>query len=77
MIDDLDEKIATIKSGRASTDIFNDIEINAYGEKHPFADLCQTIVKGTNALLVKVFDDAVKEEVIKALQRTDLDLSVT
>ena len=58
-----------IKSGRASPNMFDHLEITAYGEKHPFSDLCQVIVKGTNLLLVRVFDDAAKEDVIKALQR--------
>jgi len=43
------------------------LEINAYGEKHPFVDLCQTIVKGNNNLLVKIFDEGIKDEVLKAL----------
>ena len=52
--------------------------MTAYGEKHPFPDLCQVIVKGSNQLLVRVFDDAAKEDVIKALQRSqDFDMNVT
>lgn len=58
--------------------MFDHLEITAYGEKHPFSDLCQVIVKGTNLLLVRVFDDAAKEDVIKALQRAqDFDMNVT
>jgi ribosome recycling factor len=33
----------------------------------PFSDLCQVIVKGTNNLLVRVFDEQAKDDVIKAL----------
>ena len=58
-----------MRTGRASPNIFDHLEVTAYGEKHPFADLCQVIVKGSNQLLVRVFDDAAKEDVIKALQR--------
>lgn len=58
--------------------MFDHLEITAYGEKHPFSDLCQVIVKGTNLLLVRVFDDAAKDDVIKALQRAqDFDMNVT
>ena len=36
------------------------------------------IVKGSNQLLVRVFDEAAKEDVIKALQRSqDYDMNVT
>ena len=66
-IESLEEALKQIKSGRASPSMFDHLEITAYGEKHPFADLCQVIVKGANQLLVRVFDDGVKEDVIKAL----------
>jgi ribosome recycling factor len=33
-----------IKSGRASPTIFNDIEVNAYGEKQLLGDLATTVV---------------------------------
>jgi ribosome recycling factor len=63
----LDATLKLIRSGRASPNIFDHLEVMAYGEKHPFSDMCQTIVKGTNNLLVRVFDDGVKEDVIKTL----------
>jgi ribosome recycling factor len=67
LVSSLDEELKQIKSGRASPNMFDHLEITAYGEKHPFSDLCQVIVKGTNLLLVRVFDDNAKEDVIKAL----------
>ena len=35
------------------------------------------MVQGSNNLLVKVFDESVKEEVLKALNRSNFDLSLT
>lgn len=64
-----------MKSGRAGPNIFDHLEINVYNEKHPFSDLCQTIVKGNNMLHVKVFDEGAKDEVLKALTRSDFDLT--
>ena len=72
----LEDELKTIKSGRASNDIFDDLEVKAYGEFHPFGDLCQTIVRGNQLLTVKVFDESVKDEVIKALTRAELDIEV-
>lgn len=63
----MDETLKQIRSGRASPNIFDHIEVIAYGEKHPFSDMCQVIVKGTNNLLVRVFDETAKDDVIKAL----------
>lgn len=72
----LDEQLASIKSGRASPTIFNDVLVKAYGEEFPLADLATTVVQGSSNLVVKVFDEGVKEEVLKALQRSDFEMSV-
>lgn len=66
-IEGLEEALKDIHSGRASPNMFDHLEIVAYGEKHPFADLCQVIVKGSSNLLVRVFDEAAKDDVIRAL----------
>ena len=72
----LEESLASIKTGRASPTIFNDIAVKAYGEEYPLGDLATTVVQGTNNLVIKVFDESVKEEVLKALQRSDFELSL-
>ena len=63
----LEESLATIKSGRASPTIFNDILVKAYGEDYPLGDLATTVVQGSNSLMIKIFDESVKEELLKAL----------
>ena len=68
--------MSKINSGRASPQIFSDLEVKAYGEMYPFGDLATTVVQGNNLLLVKVFDESVKEEILKALQRSQFELSV-
>jgi len=75
-IETLDESLASITSGRASPNIFNDIMVKAYGEEYPLGDLATTVVQGSNNLLVKVFDETVKEDVLKGLQRSDFELSL-
>ena len=72
----MEDDLTTIKSGRASNDIFDDLQVKAYGEHHHFSDLCQTIVRGDQLLTVKVFDESVKEEVMKSLARSEMDIDV-
>ena len=50
--------------------------VKAYGEEFPLGDLATTVVQGSNNLVIKVFDEGVKEEVLKSLQRSDFELSV-
>ena len=70
------DKLKSIKTGRATNDIFDDLEVKAYGEMQCFQDLCQTVVRGQQLLTVKVFDEGVKDEVLKALNRADMDIEV-
>jgi ribosome recycling factor len=72
----LEESLDSIKSGRASPTIFNELEVKAYGEMQMFGDIAMTVVQGNNNLMVKVFDESVKDEVLKSLQRSDFDLDV-
>ena len=71
-----EDDLKTIKSGRATNDVFDDLEVKAYGEMQSFGDLCQTIVRGNQILTVKVYDESVKDEVVKALNRSNMDIEV-
>ena len=75
-VEELEEKLNEIKSGRASPTIFNDLEVKAYGEKTPMQDIASVSVQGTSNLVVKVFDESVKEEVVKALQKSEFEMSL-
>ena len=37
--DELDDELGSVKSGRASTKIFDDLEVKAYGEMQYFCDV--------------------------------------
>ena len=51
--------------------------MKAYGEEYPLGDLATTVVQGSNSLLIKVFDEGVKEEVFKSLTRSEYELSAS
>ena len=76
VIEIFEDNLKKIKSGRASNDIFDELEVKAYGEMSRLGDLCQTIVRGNQLLTVKCFDESVKEEVIKSLNRSNFDIEV-
>jgi ribosome recycling factor len=46
ILEELEVQLKSIKTGRATNDIFDDLEVKAYGESQKFGDLCKTIVKG-------------------------------
>lgn len=77
MLAEAKAELDKVKSGRAAPDIFDHVEVSAYGQKQAFSQVGQVIVKGSQTLLVKVFDEAVREEVVKALTRSEFDLTCT
>jgi ribosome recycling factor len=46
VIEEFADSLKSIKSGRASNDIFDELEVKAYGEIQRLGDLCQTVVRG-------------------------------
>lgn len=46
VLESLENDLKSIKSGRATGDIFDDLDVKAYGEMTKFGELCQTIVRG-------------------------------
>jgi len=60
----LEDELKNIKSGRASSNIFDAVESTPMERSivcRSLLDCCQ----GANILLVKVFDETIKEDVIK------------
>lgn len=57
--------------------MFDDLEIKAYGEIHYLKDLATASIQGTNTILIKVFDESVKEEVLRSLNRLDMEKNVS
>ena len=57
--------------------MFDDVEVKAYGETHLLRDLATASLQGTNTILLKVFDDSVRDEIMKSLTRVDMELSTS
>ena len=76
VVEDLEESFKAIKSGRASNDIFDELDVHVYGDTCRFGDLCQTIVRGEQLLTVKLFDPNIKDEILSALSQCDFDIEV-
>ena len=75
-VEELEEALATIRSGRATADMFDDLQVQAYGDQQDWSEVCQTIVRGTASLTVKIYDPSVKDEVVKALNQADMDMEI-
>ena len=71
------EELKEIKGHRASSSMFDGVVVQAYGGKHKLPDLGQTIVRGENNVVISVYDETVKESVMKAIVVHDPELEVS
>lgn len=70
-------ELKEIKGHRASSNMFDSVMVQAYGSKHKLPDLAQTIVRGENSVVISVYDDTIKESVMKAVIMHDSELEVS
>ena len=73
-IEEFEDDLQELKSYRASPTMFNDVPVMAYGDVYDLSELAQTIVRGENNLLVSVYDETIKDAVMKALIIYDNEL---
>ena len=73
-IEDFEEHLRELKTYRASPNMFDRVPVPAYGEVYDLSELAQTIVRGESNLLVSVYDDSIKESVMKAIIVYDPEL---
>jgi len=73
-IDDFNESLDEIKRYRASPNMFDKVVVQAYGDYSDLRDLGQTIIRGENNVLISVYDETIKESVMKAIMLHDPDL---
>ncbi len=71
----LKEELKTIRTGRASANIFDNVYIDYYGQKTPLNQAATINVQDPQNILIKPFDPSVVEEIEKAILSSDLGLN--
>jgi len=54
--------------------MFDNLSFKAYGEKSFFSDICQIVVRGSNQVIITMPDESLKDEILKALSRSEYEL---
>jgi ribosome recycling factor len=72
--DTLKSQLAAIKSGKASSSMLDNIQVNAYGDKFPLKELAQIIIRGENSIAVQLYDTALVDVTAKAISTSSEDL---
>lgn len=67
--------LSGFRTGRASTKILEDLEVEAYGSKMRLKELASISVPEPNLLIVQPWDKAVAQPIEKSIRTSDLNLS--
>lgn len=75
VIDSMVEDFARIRTGRASTELIENVKVNAYGTDMVLKSIASISVADVKSLFVQPWDKALVEPVSKALLSSNLGLS--
>ncbi len=75
VIDSLKDDFARIRTGRASSELIENVKVNAYGSDMVLKSIATISVSDVKSLLVQPWDKSLVENVSKALLSSNLGLS--
>ena len=70
-----DHELRGMRTGRASTALIEFVKVDYYGSSTDLRDLAGINVVDATHLVVKPYDPAAKQEIVKALETADLGLN--
>ena len=73
--DALQRELGSIRTGRANPRILDRIEVEYYGAMTPLNQVASISVPEARILLITPFDKSVLDEIIRAINRSDLGLN--
>jgi ribosome recycling factor len=74
-IEHYEKELRGLRTGRATTALIDYVKVDYYGSPTDLKALAAVSVPEPNQLLVKPFDPASKNDIIKAIERADLGLN--
>ena len=74
-IDSLNKEFSGLRTGRASTALVENINVNAYGSKMPLNQVGSISVPEPRLLTVQVWDGSLTKEAEKSIRESDLGLN--
>ena len=74
-IDNLNEKFAEVRAGRANPAILNKVKINYYGTPTPINQVAGVSVPEARLIVIQPWDMSVLKEIEKAILASDIGLN--
>lgn len=77
VISNFEDRLGTLRTGRANAGVLYGIEVNYYGSPTPLEQMGQISVSEGTQLVIKLFDPSVIKDVERALNESHLNLPIT
>jgi|TARA_B110000116_G_C16707112_1_gene522627 ribosome recycling factor len=74
-IEAFNTSIASVRTGRASTSLIENIEVEVYGQKLPIQQLATLSIPESSLINVQVWDKNNTDSILKAIQSSDLGIN--
>ncbi len=71
----LHNELKTVRTGRASTGLVENIKVDYYGTPTPLKQLATLVAPQADMIVIKPFDPASVKEIEKAIKRSDLSIA--
>ena len=76
-LETMDNRLATIRAGRANPAILNGINAEYYGNPTPIQSLANITVPEAKTIMIKPFDKSCVKDIVKAIQEANLGINPT
>lgn len=76
-IESLENRLVTVRAGRANANMLNGIMVDYYGALSPINSLANVVVPEARQLLIKPFDKSSLKEIERAINEANIGISPT
>ena len=76
-LETMENRLNTIRAGRANPAILNGINVDYYGNPTPLQSLANITVPEARTLIIKPFDKTCLKEIVRAINEADLGINPT
>lgn len=76
-LDTMENRLTSIRAGRANAAILNGIMVDYYGVSTPIQSLANITVPEAKTLMIKPFDKSCIKEIVKSIQEANLGINPT
>ncbi|MFI3260409.1 MAG: ribosome recycling factor [bacterium] len=77
VIENLEERLGTIRAGRANASLLNGINVECYGSLSPISSVATISIPEAKKIFIKPYDKSVLKDIEKAINEKDLGIAPT